>query len=105
MYLNGRDSTRRLRDDIANLYAKRSELMAGLLQNLSGAKGLGDYRALDPRTQEHLTFEIVQLIANWDGAKVVDPDVATDGDITGVLSSIVELEESIADLEARLPEN
>jgi hypothetical protein len=105
MSLIGRESTRRLRADIATLYAKRGELMADLLQNLSSAQGLGDYRALDTRIQEHLTFEIVQLIANWDGANVVDPDVATDGDITGVLSSIVKLEEAISTLESRLPES
>lgn len=93
-----------MKADIASLYAQRGGLMADLLQNLSHARGLGDYRAIGERTKEHLTFEIVQLIANWDGAKIVDPDVITDGDVTGLLAAIVELEESISALEAQLPE-
>jgi hypothetical protein len=98
-----RESTRQLKAEIAGFYVRRGVLMADLLQNLSRAQELGDYRALDERTKEHLKFEIVQLIANWDGAKVVGPDVNTDGDITRILSAIADLEDSICALESQLP--
>jgi hypothetical protein len=94
-----------LKAEIAKLYGERAVLMADMLQNRARAHGFGDPRALDEKTKEHLTFEIVHLIASWDGGKVVDPEPKADGDISVMLSAIVELEESIFALECELPES
>lgn len=96
-----------LKDEIAKLYAERSELMARAIQIRSHAHSFGDARVLDDKTREYLIFEIVQLIANWDqGAdQGADVRVDVDGDIAPILFAIVELEERIAALEGELPEN
>ncbi|HEY7674884.1 MAG TPA: hypothetical protein VH867_06630 [Burkholderiales bacterium] len=95
-----------LKAEIANLYAERSELMARAIQIRFEAHSFGDSRILDDKTREYLIFEIVQLIANWDqGAdRGGNVKVDVDGDIAGILSAIVELEEHIAALEGELPE-
>lgn len=95
--------TRELKAEIAKLYDQRSVLVADLMQQVSHARGLGDAEGLDEKTKEHLTFDVVQMIASWEGAgQPPGPEI---GETGAAVSAIVELEEAIADLEDRLPEN
>jgi len=94
--------TRELEDQIAKLYDRRSVLVADLMQHVSHARGLGDAEGLDDKTKEHLTFEVVQLIARWEGAG--PPPGADDDEAGTAVSAIVELEDAISQLEERLPE-
>lgn len=89
-----------LKAEIAQLYGRRSALVADLVQYVSHARGLGDVEALDEKTKEHLAFDVVQLIANWEMAG--SPPGAED-DAGAAISAIVEIEETIAALEERLP--
>lgn len=92
-----------LKAEIAKLYDQRSVLVADLMQQISHARGLGDAGRLDEKTKEHLTFEVVRLIANWEGSGP-PPDSDDGRDAAAQLSAIVELEDAISELEERLPE-
>ena len=91
---------RSLKTEIAGLYERRSVLVADLIQNVSHTRGLGDADLLDEKTKEQLTFDVVQLIANWETAAT--PPTADD-ESGAAISAIVEIEEAIAALEERLP--
>jgi len=98
-------TTQKLKTDIAALYARRGTLMTDLLTRQAHARGLTDLGELDEKTREHLTFEIVQLIASWDGSRGAGHDAAADDDVGAILAAIVDLEDSISVLESDLPES
>ncbi len=89
-----------LKAEIAQLYGRRSALVADLMQYVSHVRGLGDADGLDEKTKEHLTFDVVQMIATWEMA---GPPPGADDDAGSAISAIVEIEEAIAALEERLP--
>jgi len=89
-----------LKAKIAQLYGRRSALVADLVQYVSHARGLGDAEGLDEKVKEHLTFDVVQLIANWEQG---GPPPGADDDAGVAISAIVEIEEAIAALEEHLP--
>jgi hypothetical protein len=103
--MTAKQSTQALKAEIAMLYAQRGALMSDLLTRHAHARGLTDLGELDEKTREHLTFEIVQLIARWDGARGAGREAAADDDVGPILAAIVELEDSISALEGDLPEN
>ena len=103
--MTSKQSTQALKAEIATLYSQRGALMADLLTRHAHARGLTDLGELDEKTREHLTFEIVQLIARWDGARSTGREAVAEDDVGPILDAIVDLEDSISDLEGDLPEN